>query len=238
MTATVAHSNVATAPFHARSNGGRASPSAASPVHTTRIPSHGQSARVTVASPGFDRTADPSKARLASTRNAGGPYCHSHAQGRSTKRSIGYNGVRLQRKRSARSLPAVGQPGRDALGVPRFRLETVSPESTDRPVCAATAFGVSRTGLHVLFGETRVFAHVRCVWVPPGGATDPFGTTTGLAGPIAATLGDSSGYELPADGESYPDSLRRIFPGRLLSEARDGTVTAEAESELRRRYSL
>jgi hypothetical protein len=120
----------------------------------------------------------------------------------------------------------------------KFRLETVSADNPRRPVCAATAFGVSRTAATIDgVGDVRVYAWIRCVWFNPGGAREDFAAAAGVVAPIGATFGDSFDYDMGSDGEDYPDSLRRIFPAKVLPEAENGALSAEAEADLEHRYA-
>jgi hypothetical protein len=130
---------------------------------------------------------------------------------------------------SGRKLPG---PVRDQLAArvvaalehdPTFRTEATR-EPGPRPVCVASVFGVAPDWADTVEEVRTIYTWVECLWLRPADiAKGPGGIDInqlpGLGMPIALRLGPPMTYQAPADGEEYPDSVRRIFPKSLEASA-------------------
>lgn len=117
---------------------------------------------------------------------------------------------------------------------PTFRTE-VTREPGWHPICVATVFGVSPPGADTVAKADTIFARADCAWLPPPGTTP--GNLDELPGesvPIALRIGPPLTYQVPEDGEGYPDSIRRIFPKELQQAAFAG-ADPSARDRLRER---
>ncbi|BBH64503.1 hypothetical protein ACTI_11880 [Actinoplanes sp. OR16] len=122
----------------------------------------------------------------------------------------------------------VGAPGAAAVTAeavraleadPAFGRETTR-EAGWSPLCVGRPMGLSPDADH-----RTVYAWIHCKWVPAEGTgTD----LPALASPVAIHLTSPLRYELPADGEDYPESVREIFPPNLRETAGGGSPEESA----------